>query len=626
MLCRALSLSFLLNTLLSAGDTPQSPYTYVEMEKQKPKAAQVPLIEFKNSHIKGDGGGGGNGKSSSSVGSSTGGSALTLVKDLLAPSSKELERDREIEALNKDLSRAMTKDKRGQFVGIPQPNEYYIKDPKAVQGFAKSPQSTPKTSTPTPVQPVAAPVVVKPEIVSNVASAKTEAPRVDVVVSTPTPVPTPAPVVSTIPIVTTPVATPTPAPANSPSIITTIAGAPMLGGLQGNTPLVTPTVTGPGTGLPSFNILNNAGTKPLSPMFAPAFTPAAAPTVPNGIQPPAGYVAPSGPSALEVAGAGAATMGMWGSIKGAAVAAAAAAKGAIVAATPYVVAVVTSPYVIVPVVVGGAGYGAYKLGQYHGNQRRIAHEIQEAAAKAARESAVHRQIHETVHTPTPQPTQSHVTPHSDLPARLQPSDNPVKLGKKIYQPGPLDGQGNNPHGYKDQWGHYKYYTPENVAHAIESIEKGVWHGQNPKSGKHLYTYDCPKTGLQKWAETDNNGEIMNCGINEVRFIFCPKTNKLVAPTGFKKPKGKDVGWVDKTLKAGVISSALNSQYASSSPLFTEMIEADLLPGEHYFLPQAPRDITVHDLEAERMIKNHYVAMEQKKIEVIQNKINKGSNL
>jgi hypothetical protein len=599
MLYRALSLSFLLNTLLFAGDVPKPSHT-VEMENKNPaKPVQGPPLEFQHPHTGNGGGGGGN--SSSSVGSSAGGSVINLLSDLLRveqPDIDKLRRDKQVADFHASLAK-YGEHTTAQF--FPDLYEKYM-----------------RTKNPMPMafaEP--SPLVVTPNSVTSV---------VKPAVTTPAPAPTPV----AAPVVVAP--TPTPVvpmpkfPAGSikvPAIMT--SGDPMLGGLQGSTSLVTPTVTGTGTGLPSFNILNNAGTKPLSPIFAPTFTPAA-PPVPNGIQPPAGYVAPSGPSALEVAGAGAATVGMWGSIKGAAVAAAAAAKGAIVAATPYVVAVVTSPYVVVPVVVGGAGYGAYKLGQYHGNQRRIAHEMQEAVAKAARESSAHRQIHETVHTPTPQPTQPHVTPHSDLPPRLQPSDNPVKLGKKIYQPGPLDGQGDNPHGYKDQWGHYKYYTPENVAHAVESVQKGVYHGQNPKSGKHLFTYDCPKTGLQKWAETDNNGEIMNCGINEVRFTFCPKTHKLVAPTGFKKPKGKDTGWIDKSLKAGVIGSALSSQYSSSTILFPEMIEADLLPGDHYFLPPAPREITVHDLEAERMIKNHYVAMEQKKIEVIQNKINKGSNL
>jgi hypothetical protein len=55
-------------------------------------------------------------------------------------------------------------------------------------------------------------------------------------------------------------------------------------------------------------------------------------------------------------------------------------------------------------------------------------------------------------------------------------------------------------------------------------------------------------------------------------------------------------------------------------------EEELLPGEYLYLPPAPRETTVHDLYAERMTKNHYVAMEQKKIEVIQKKMNEGSNL
>lgn len=214
-----------------------------------------------------------------------------------------------------------------------------------------------------------------------------------------------------------------------------------------------------------------------------------------------------------------------------------------------------------------------------------------------------------------QPAVPAIKPHPNLPPNLKPSENPIKLGKKIYQPLPRPGQGSNPHGYKDQWGHYRDYTPENVAHAIESVEKGIYHGQSPVNGKHIFTYDCPKTGLQKWAEVGNDGGILNCGINEVAHTVCPQTKDFIAPKGFKKPSGKGTGWVDKTLKATVISAS--STLIKSAPV---------APVAAPLLPTPPRDVTVHDLYAERMIKNHDVAMEQKKIAIIQNKINESSNL
>lgn len=393
-----------------------------------------------------------------------------------------------------------------------------------------------------------------------------------------------APVVASAPapVVSTPAPTvATPAPANSSSFITGLGTGKTVGGIQGTTQLQMPTInqlTPPKNYIKPLPVPPTAPSSSSSSEYSDAMAPA-----------------PSMPS------------GDWGQmIKD-------AGEGA---------AIVVGAAVIV--------YGSYKIGEFLFNANKWAFgKVIEEGKKAFGSKPVHVPTPQPTvqsHPNTPQPTvQSHSTPASsshttlpDLPERLRPSENPVKLGKKIYQPGPLPGQGDNPHGYKDQFGHYKYYTPENVAHAIESVEKGVWHGQNPTTGKHLYTYECPKTGLQKWAETDNNGAIMNCGINEVRHTYCPTKKKLVSPAGFKKPTGKNVGWVDKTLKVGAAGTVLGSQYSSSTPLMTS---DEILPSISS-LPPAPKDITVHDLYAERMIKNHYVAMEQKKVITVQDRIKK----
>jgi hypothetical protein len=522
MLYRALSLSFLLNTLLFAGDVPKPSHT-VEMVNSNPaKPVPMPQVEFKHPHT-GEGSGGG-GNSSSGVGSTAGGSVINLLSDLLR---------------------------------VEQPNIEALRREKQVADFQASLQKYGEHTT----------AQFFPDLYEKYMRAKNPMP---VAFAEPSYVVT-AP--KSIPVVTT-----APAP-----VVT--APAPSSAAIVGKSP---------------FTILNRDRVPTLNEITPPK----------NYIKPlPETPTAPSSSSSSKYSDAMAPAPSMpsgdWGQmIKD-------AGEGA---------AIVVGATVIV--------YGSYKIGEFLFNANKWA--LKKAYSELDR---LGRKAfgNQPVHVPTPQPTvQSHSTPaqqsHQDIPARLQPSDNPVKLGKKIYQPGPLPGQGDNPHGYKDQFGHYKYYTPENVAHAIESVEKGVWHGQNPMTGKHLYSYDCPKTGLQKWAETDNNGEIMNCGINEVRHTFCPTKKKLMPPAGFKKPKGKDIGWVDKTLKAGAISTALSSQYSSTTPIFRPLEEENFLPSDHYFLPPAPHDITVHDLEAERRTKNHFVAMEQKKIEVIQNKINQGSNL
>jgi hypothetical protein len=589
-----------------AADDPTPKFTVKLVNPDPVNPPQMPKVDFQPPHA-GNGGSGGN--SSSDVGSNTGGSALNFVAAVAdyikgpQPNYDQMRRDTKNQKFVECISKYGPQTS-AQF--YPEETAAYMQkqNEREMAELFKQMTATAPTPTPSPV--------VSASVVAVVAPTPTPAPVVAApVVSTPTVLSTTSLVVTSAPAPV--IATPMPSPANPSSIIPGLGTAPMLGGLQGSTQLIKP----------SFPVFNPVKTPTLGELLPPQgyvrTVIATPPPVPNPINP--NYTPPSAPGALEVAGATAATVGAWGSIKGAAIAGAGMAKAGAAATVGFL----TGPaFATGLVVVGGGlllGYGLCKLFP----PQPVVQQVE----KMAVDTIAHRQIHETVHTPTPQPiVQSHSTPapqpHRNLPANLQPSDNPLKLGKKIYQPGPKAGQGDRPHGYKDQWGHYKEYTPENVAHAIEGVEKGVWHGQNPVTGKHIYTYDCPKTGLQKWAEVDNTGGILNCGINEVPHTVCPQKIELVAPAGFKKPSGKNTGWVDKTLKVGVVGSALTSHNDSFSSLLSR--EEELLPGEYLYLPPAPRETTVHDLYAERMTKNHYVAMEQKKIEVIQKKMNEGSNL
>ncbi len=589
----------LLSSLGYAGDVPEPGFTVELVNPDPVKPIQMPQVEFQHTHA--NGGGGGN--SSSSVGSSTGGSIINLLSDLTRNDQPDwrIPKKAHLKLMQEQYGVEASK------TGWPELFEMFgdltIQQPSTatvhLAGFPGNVRHTPQAAAQVLANQrvAAAPVVVAPTPAPIVTAPAPAAPYV---------ASSEARVISA-PIPTT---TATPAPSitsNNTSIIIS-SSERIVGGLAGTMPAIpvavptpAPATTLPLTGgMPKFTIHNPNKISTLNELMTPKSFVKPLPVPPSA---PCPAPAPSGPSIKpEEAGM---------------------IVGAIAIAAPYIIPVA---------VVGLAFYSTYKMTGYiiQNLGKTLGKDAQEVATKAAKDSLAHRQIHETVHAPIAThtevhtPVTTHITPHSNLPAQLQPSDNPLKLGKKIYQPGPQPGQGDDPHGYKDQWGHYRDYTPENVKMAIESVEKGVWHGQHPKNGKHIFTYDCPKTGLQKWAEVDNNGEILNCGINEVRLTVCPQTKKLSGPEGFVKPKGKGTGWVDKSLKAGVIGTALSDIYTSSSaPVF--IAQDETLPDISFF-PPAPRSITVHDLEAERMIKNHYVAMEQKKIEVIQNKINQGSDL
>ena len=574
-LWRDLSLSFLFSLNAYAGDTPPSPGT-VEMVNSNPQIApEIPKLNPQLPYT------GNQSQPSSDVGSSAGGSILNLLSDIFRvdqPDHKKLKADKR----NADFQASLQKhgdNITAQF--YPDLYEQYmLKKNPTPTGFSQTvapiQDQTPTSwfttkSTPEPVvTPV--PTVVIPDPI----------PVPEAVVSTSTPEPVTA-------AITTAIASPSSAPTQIPSDLSSIlkASSKATGGLAGTMPSLPPAPEASIPGKITFSLNDPTKIPAIDSIMSKKSYIKPMPVPPVGMTAPEGYTPQ--PTPAEAATGGAVVISQSGGVLEV------AQKGA---AWIYA-AVCAHPYAAL----GGAIVGGVVSGLYFYNKR----------------SRPSHPLPSSVHTA---PT-SHSTAHPNLPDHLQPSDNPLKLGKKISQPGPKPGQGDDPHGYKDQWGHYKYYTPENVQAAIESVEKGFWHGQHPKSGKHLYTYDCPKTGLQKWAEVDNNGEIMNCGINEVRHTFCPIEKKLKSPAGFKKPKGKDTGWVDKTLKAGALGSLVDSHYTSSTPLMSSSDES--LPTLSS-LPPAPRDITVHDLYAERMIKNHYVAMEQKKVEIIQNKINKGSNL
>ena len=179
-------LSFL-SSVGYAGDVPKQPMTVEMVNNNPPTSPQMPDIEFQHNHI-----GGGSGKRRrADVGSSAGGSIFNFVTAFFAPSAEEVARDREIEDLNKKLTKAMTKTGGQVYLGIPQPDEHYIKNPELVRGFA--PQPTPKVviSTPQPaVTPTPAPVVAMPTItvaptVPCIASTNVETPVVSIPISSP---------------------------------------------------------------------------------------------------------------------------------------------------------------------------------------------------------------------------------------------------------------------------------------------------------------------------------------------------------------------------------------------------------------------------------------------------------
>lgn len=130
MLYRALSLSLLFSLYSHAADQKNNDRLISEAGgnwTEKPvitgTTSMVPIpqmpegVEIEPQFI------GTNRPITSHVGSSAGGSIFNFLTAFVRPSEKELKRDREIEELNKQLTRAMTKTGTQQIGGIPRPQE-----------------------------------------------------------------------------------------------------------------------------------------------------------------------------------------------------------------------------------------------------------------------------------------------------------------------------------------------------------------------------------------------------------------------------------------------------------------------------------------------------------------------
>lgn len=179
MLYRALSLSFLLSSLISAGDKPEPKFTVKMVDPTPQNPPQMPKVEFENPYATGSNNTG-SGNSSSGVGSTAGGSFINLGMDLLGnkqPSDAEIHKmrtDKQFADFQASLQK-YGEHTTAQFFPELYTKYMQAKNPMPI-GFAPSPQPTPKVSAPivtpvvsmpAPTPVVAAPVVSTPSTANN---------------------------------------------------------------------------------------------------------------------------------------------------------------------------------------------------------------------------------------------------------------------------------------------------------------------------------------------------------------------------------------------------------------------------------------------------------------------------
>ncbi len=357
------------------------------------------------------------------------------------------------------------------------------------------------------------------------------------------PMPTPAPVVPSIPpIITTPLPMPSAVPTTMPQFQFVpdprlLKGMPMMKG---------------------------------APIPYKPFIPTPLPTAPQ--TPSAGEVA-TGLATTAAGGWGAYTTGMLASA-GAAVKTAAVYVGTVAAANPVTV-----------VLVGGAviGGGIYYMCKKPSEAvKAVAHrEIHNrhddpSMDHAENLSELILQRHREINTPKSADNikakkVKGQRPKSELRNATQPG-NPLERGA---QPFMIDnpGQG-HPHGYKDAWGHYLEYTPKSKAMAIETVTNGTYHGMN-EDLKHVFTYKCPETGMQRWAHVVEGGGISNCGINATPMPICP-VQQLPHADGFVRPKGKGHGVkVGGVVGAGGLAMGSTTTKAASQEVFAQYLQREI---------------------------------------------------
>jgi hypothetical protein len=590
MLYRALSLSFLLNTLLFAGDVPKPSHT-VEMVNSNPaKPVQAPQVEFKHPHT-GEGSGGG-GNSSSGVGSTAGGSVINLLSDLLRveqPDIDKLRRDKQVADFHASLAK-YGEHTTAQF--FPELYEKYMRTKNPMpMGFAEP-----------------SPLVVTPNSVTGVTKAPTP---------TPAPAPTPAPVVAApapTPVVSTPKF-----PAGSikvPAVIT--SGEPMLGGLQGNTSLVVPQAPTSTTGKSPFVILNRDKVPTLNEMTPPlSYTKPVSTPQPTEATPLSTFTpAPTQSDSLE-----------WGKLlkdagEGAAIAVAAIA----------------------------VGYAAYKTteGVYKGGKwlwKKAFGEAEKQIVQQAMPKSVHANLEfhqNTGHCETPPKIKKKP---GCLRAEVQPGDPRTRGLADIEFPTDAT------HIFRDQWGHFVHDTPETRNLLRECYKKGTYHGFDG-AGNHQFSMTSPKDGSQLWLKIREGGKISTAGCNEIHLPLSKETGFLFKPDCWKNPSAKGVGCTfiggslagmsSQVAKANIPESVLFATDKEAGvhdlnffPFYHEGYTEQFHPGnaawrgmpdapegykyefvdvkkEGLTLALPPKDVTVEEVKEERASKMKYAIRMKKK--------------
>lgn len=197
--------------------------------------------------------------------------------------------------------------------------------------------------------------------------------------------------------------------------------------------------------------------------------------------------------------------------------------------------------------------------------------------------------------PIPEPVRTSGEPRKKRPlteirAQVQPGDPRLNPGYDPYIVSHA-GQG-KPHHFKDDWGHYLEHNPKTEAAIKETVMKGEYHGRC-EAGLDIFTYKCPDTGKQRWAQVRPDGGINNGGINEVHMPICKEQKLPYTPDGFVKPKGPGHGDKLKTLVGAGAAGALASNLEGATEQdiqFNNFVKNQQWNSDLY-LPDAPKDWT-----------------------------------
>lgn len=286
-----------------------------------------------------------------------------------------------------------------------------------------------------------------------------------------------------------------------------------------------------------------------------------------------------GAGAAGAGGAAAYNAGVWGSIK----AGGAYVVGGAKAAGTYVVAAACAhPYIAAgaaaaTVIGGGLLYNHNKAKKARAVRESIVQHVQEVAA-----SHDVKIIQVTGPRNTKNPKNSEIPhPEQNGDPRLRGITDPIIIQHA--------GQGNKPHGFKDQWGHWKEYNDKTHASTMECFKNGTYHGKNA-DGVHVITTTNPHNGGQEWVYYKDGHGITNSGINPMHMPIDPGTKLPYTPVGFAKPKGPGHGMKAAAVGAALGSSSSTSTGATYTAMDIPAIGIDARTGETFEIPNAPSDI------------------------------------